>query len=113
KNWRESVYYRYWMHLNGHHIPGHFGVRTDRYKLIFYYGLALGATGAVDKQTQAGWELYDLQKDPQEVSNVYKNPEYSDISAKLKIELIRLKEEFGDSDKPYPDLKKVIEESWN
>lgn len=113
KNWRESVYYRYWMHLNGHHIPGHFGVRTDRYKLIFYYGLALGAKGAVDKQTQAGWELYDLQKDPQEVSNVYKNPEYIDVSAKLKIELIRLKEEFGDSDEPYPDLKKVIEESWN
>ena len=36
--WRESVYYRYWMHLRGHHIPGHFGVRTDRFKLIFCYG---------------------------------------------------------------------------
>ncbi|MDA0350476.1 MAG: sulfatase [Verrucomicrobia bacterium] len=112
-DWRKSVYYRYWMHLNGHHIPGHFGVRTDRYKLIFFYGLPLGASGAVDKQTPAGWELYDLQKDPLEVHNVYGNLDYQAVSKTLKLELLRLKDEFGDSDEPFPELKKVIAESWN
>lgn len=113
KNWRESVYYRYWMHLNGHHIPGHFGVRTDRYKLIFFHGLPLGASGAVDKQTPAGWELYDLQNDPKETNNVYNNPEYNAVSKKLKVELLRLKAEFDDGDEAYPELQKVIAESWD
>jgi arylsulfatase A-like enzyme len=112
-DWRESIYYRYWMHLNGHYIPAHFGVRTDRYKLIFFYGLPLDATGTIDKQTQAGWELYDLQKDPREIHNVYGNSEYKAVSEKLKLELRRLKDQFGDSDDSYPELKKVIAESWN
>ena len=37
--WRTSTYYRYWMHMaHGHNNPAHFGLRTDRYKLIFFYG---------------------------------------------------------------------------
>ncbi len=111
--WRESVYYRYWMHLRGHHIPGHFGVRTDRYKLIFYYGLGLGATGADKEQTPAGWELYDLKNDPEEVNNVYGQSKYEAVSERLKRELKRLKEQYVDSDEPFPDLQKVIAESWN
>lgn len=111
--WRESVYYRYWMHLRGHHIPGHFGVRTDRYKLIFYYGLGLGATGADKEQTPAGWELYDLKNDPEEVNNVYGQSAYQTVTKELKRELKRLKEQYADSDEAFPDLQKVIAESWN
>lgn len=110
--WRESVYYRYWMHLNAHYIPAHFGVRTDRYKLIFFYGLALDSTGTIDKQTPAGWELYDLQQDPQEVNNVYGEPEYRKISQILKTELQQLQEEYDDSDEAYPELQKVIADYW-
>ena len=112
-DWRESVYYRYWMHLNGHQIPAHFGVRTDDYKLIFYYGLPLGSTGAVDKQTPAGWEFYDLLKDPQEINNVYGNPKYKVIAENLKLELLRLKAEYDDSDEPYPELKQVLADAWD
>ncbi|MCB1122962.1 MAG: sulfatase [Verrucomicrobiae bacterium] len=112
-NWRESIYYRYWMHLNGHYIPAHFGVRTDDYKLIFFYGLALGSSGAIDKQTPAGWELYDFRKDPQEINNVYGKPGYEKVTEDLKKELLRLKDEYGDSDKPFPDLQKVIAEHWD
>ncbi|MEM9157948.1 MAG: sulfatase [Verrucomicrobiota bacterium] len=113
KGWRESVYYRYWMHLNGHHNPGHLGVRTDRYKLIFIYGLPLGSTGAVDKQTPAGWEFYDLKKDPLEVNNSYDNPEYKGVIKKLKAEILRLKDEYEDSHEAYPEMQKVIAEHWD
>ena len=41
-DWRTSMYYRYWMHLAHFNIPAHYGVRTERYKLIYYYGEALG-----------------------------------------------------------------------
>ena len=56
--WRDAVYYRYWMHLAHHHIPGHYGIRDGRYKLAFFYGLPLDATlGSGDfPPTQAGWE---------------------------------------------------------
>ncbi len=42
-NWREAVYYRYWMHLAHHYIPGHYGIRDNRYKLAFFHGLPLDA----------------------------------------------------------------------
>jgi len=111
-DWRTSVYYRYWMHLAHHQIPAHFGVRTDRYKLVFFYGLALGSSGAINKQTPAGWELYDLQNDPKEVNNVYKHPEYKEITKKLKLELLRLQAEYKDNHDAYPDLQKVILENF-
>jgi arylsulfatase A-like enzyme len=38
EGWRTSFYYRYWMHLTHHNVPAHIGLRTERYKLIFYYG---------------------------------------------------------------------------
>ena len=42
-----SMYYRYWMHLDGSHgVPAHYGVRTERHKLIYYYGEALEQPGA-------------------------------------------------------------------
>ncbi|NQU54990.1 MAG: sulfatase [Bacteroidetes bacterium] len=112
-DWRTSVYYRYWMHLAHHQIPGHYGVRTDRYKLVFFYGLSLGSSGSIDKPTPPGWELYDLQNDPTEVNNVYNHPEYNEVTKKLKLELLRLKAEYNDSDDVYPDLQKVVTEYWD
>jgi arylsulfatase A-like enzyme len=111
--WRNSVYYRYWMHLAHHYIPGHYGIRTDRFKLVFIYGLPLQSSGAVDKQTPAGWELYDLQTDPMEVNNVYNNPDYKEVVDKLKLELLNLKEEYKDNDNNYPEMQKVLTEHWN
>jgi hypothetical protein len=64
----------------------HFGVRTKRHKLIRFYH-------DID-----AWELYDLEKDPLEVNNVYDDPAYAGIVADLKAELARLQTLYGDSE---------------
>ena len=56
----------------------HYGVRTDRYKLIHYY-------------TTDEWELFDLDKDPGEMKSVYNNPEYGETKKTLERELARLR----------------------
>ena len=113
--WRDAVYYRYWMHLSHHHIPGHYGIRTDRYKLAFFYALPLDASlgKGTFTATTPGWELYDLQQDPQETHNVYGDPEYSDIVSQMKTRLLELKQEYGDNDERYPELMKVRASHWN
>jgi len=100
-DWQTSLYYRYWMHLAHHNVYAHYGVRTLRYKLIYYYADALGQPGAVDDTRQPEWELFDLEKDPQELNNVYADPEYADAVAELKEELHRLQREVGDE--PYAE----------
>ncbi|MHC4623994.1 MAG: sulfatase family protein [Planctomycetota bacterium] len=96
KDWRTSMYYRYWMHGAHFNVAGHFGVRTKRYKLIYYYGLPLKARGAKKKPTPPEWELFDLQQDPKEMNNVYHDPAYKGVAKKLKTELIRLRRELQD-----------------
>ena len=92
------MYYRYWMHLGEHNVPAHYGIRTERYKLIYYYGEALGTTDSVDQPTTPEWELFDLNKDPFEMKNVYDDPQYALIVRELKEELSRLKEEALDEE---------------
>ena len=64
KDWKKSTYYRYWMHMIHHYIPGHFGVSTERYKLIFFYALDYD-TNRSDYfymsrwKTPVTWEFYD------------------------------------------------------
>jgi arylsulfatase A-like enzyme len=83
-DWRTSMYYRYY-HPGHHNVAAHYGVRTMRYKLIYFHKL--------DQ-----WELYDLQKDPGEMRNVYRDPSYAKTVESLKKELQRLKKEFKDDD---------------
>lgn len=97
-DWRESMYYRYWMHLSHHHVPAHYGIRTHRYKLIYYYGEALGTSGSVNQSTEPEWELFDLEKDPNEMCSVYDDPEYADVVKELTAELYRHKEEAMDDE---------------
>jgi arylsulfatase A-like enzyme len=67
-------------------VKRHYGIRTRRYKLIhFYYD--------VD-----AWELYDLEKDPLELKNVYDEPGYAGVVKELKDKLKRLQALYGDSD---------------
>jgi len=94
--WRTSLYYRYWMHTIGHRIIPHYGVRNERYKLIYYYGVTPEDTGNPDLVLDAEWELYDLEADPQELNNVYGNPEFDDVQAEMLAELDRLQAVYGD-----------------
>ena len=97
-DWRTSMYYRYWMHLAHHYVAAHYGIRTDRYKLIYYYGEALGTTGSLDESKAPEWELFDLEKDPNEMCSVYDDPAYADVVTELTEELYRLKAEAGDDE---------------
>ena len=81
-NWRESFYYHYYEYPVPHRVRPHYGVVTDRYKLVHYYN-----TDVDD------WELLDREKDPLEVKNFYKDPAYSDTAKRLHSELERLRKE--------------------
>ena len=94
--WQDSLYYRYWMHLAHHHVVSHYGVRTYRHKLIYYYGEALGTSGSIDEPVAPEWELFDLEADPNELNNVYHDPAYADVMRDMTAELDRLQREAGD-----------------
>ena len=63
---------------------------------IYYYGEALGSGGAIGRATPREWELFDLEKDPHEMQNVYGDPAYADVVVELKAELERLRDELAD-----------------
>ncbi len=93
EDWRDSFYYRYYVHLDGgHNVFAHYGLRTERYKLIYYYRNDPGPRE---------WELFDLQEDPLEMCSVYDDPDYAEVVAKLKNELLRLRSEVGDQEDPW------------
>lgn len=86
RKWRDAVYYHYYEYPSVHMVKRHYGVRTDRYKLIhFYYD--------IDE-----WELFDLQEDPNEMKSVYGDPGYAEIQEKLHDKLDELRLQYGDSD---------------
>ena len=95
-DWRTSIYYRYWTQHKER--PAHIGVRTDRYKLMFIYGDRLGMTGSTDCVSEPSWEFYDLLKDPHEDRNAYSDPEYQKVIRQMKQEMMRLRDETGDTD---------------
>ncbi|MCG8311056.1 MAG: sulfatase [Cytophagales bacterium] len=119
-DWRTATYYRYWMHMaHGHNNPAHFGIRTKKYKLIFFYGVDYTDVhnkikiedkegNRYRKSTPAAWEFYDLEKDPGEMINQYSNPEFANIITELKEELFKTKKEIGDADDEFPRIQAII-----
>jgi arylsulfatase A-like enzyme len=96
-DWRTSMYYRYWMHCDEiHNVYSHYGIRTHQYKLIYYYGEAYGLAGSIEHPITPEWELFDLEKDPYEMKNVYEDPEYAETVKNLTKELDQLQLEFKD-----------------
>lgn len=106
ENWRKSMYYRYWLHQTNR--PAHFGLRNDRYKLIFFYGQHLNLPGTHKQNTQPAWEFYDLQSDPKENHNAYEDLKYADIIAALKLELIESRKRLGDTDEKFPEMESIL-----
>jgi len=97
EGWQNSLYYRYWMHMVSHRVVPNYGVRNERYKLIFYYGVTLEDTRNPDISIEAEWELYDLETDPHEINNVYGNPEFTEVQSEMLAELGRLQTKSGDA----------------
>jgi arylsulfatase A-like enzyme len=89
-NWRSEHYYHYYEYPAVHSVKRHYGISTKRYKLIhFYYD--------VDE-----WELYDLKKDPEELKNVYNDPNYIKVRQDLTSRLVKIRAKYKERD----DLKK-------
>jgi len=84
-DWRKYVYYHYYESGGEHNVAKHIGVRSDRYKLIYYY-------------ENKDWELYDLQKDPSELHNIYNDAAYTQIQQNLKKQLNLLAEQYKDTE---------------
>ncbi len=83
-DWRTSIYYHYYEFPSVHMVPRHYGIRTKRYKLMHFY------------QFGEEWELYDLEKDPDELDNLYGKPGYQGLTADLKRQLEELREKYED-----------------
>jgi hypothetical protein len=80
------VYYHYYEYPAEHAVKRHYGIATKQYKLLhFYYD--------VDE-----WELYDLEKDPQEINNVYSDAGYASTVLALKSKLAAMRIKYKDSD---------------
>ena len=94
-DWRDAMYYRYWMHKDGsHNVWSHYGLRTRHHKLIHYYADPLDANpagghkpGRDRARERPEWELFDLRKDPLELQSVYHDPDYADIRERLTARL--------------------------
>jgi arylsulfatase A-like enzyme len=82
KDWRKSFYYHYYEYPGPHSVARHYGVVTDRFKLIRFY-----------EPGREAWELFDRQTDPQELKDQYSNPEYAATVKELTAELQRLRTE--------------------
>ena len=90
-------------------VPAHFGIRSERYKLIFFYG----CTPDGKKQTPVAWEFYDMKKDPYEMHNQYGNPEYKKIVSEMKRELKQTRSDLNETDEKYPAIQKIIDANWH
>lgn len=96
-DWRTSMYYRYWMHMDpSHGVWAHRGVRTARHKLVHYYNDALDQPGARDVPRPEEWELFDLLADPFELRSLHDDPAHAPVLTGLRAELDRLSDELGD-----------------
>jgi arylsulfatase A-like enzyme len=99
---REGFYYRYWMHDDSsHQVGAHYGYRTHRYTLIFFYNDGLGLPGCSDRRFAQEWELYDLEADPEELVNVADDPAYAQVRDELEARMWLAQREVGDE--PHPD----------
>lgn len=107
-DWRKEMYYRYWQHAPIR--PAHFGIRNERYKLIFFYGQPLDMTGTSKETTPPAWEFYDLKKDPKEMHNAINDPQYAVTIQQMKLELRKLKQQAGDTDDTHPEIKQIYQE---
>jgi arylsulfatase A-like enzyme len=92
-SWRDKIFYEYYWEYDFPMTPTVFGIRTDKFKYIRYYGI---------------WdtnELYDLEHDPNEMNNLIANPVYADTVKKMANELWNWLEETKGMQIP---LKRIV-----
>ena len=67
-DWRDAMYYHYWTHQKER--PSHYGIRTRRYKLIWY-------------PVGNRFQLFDLESDPQEMKGLAGDPRLAEVRERL------------------------------
>jgi arylsulfatase A-like enzyme len=85
ENWRKSIYYHYYEFPSVHMIPRHYGIRTERYKLMHFY------------QFGNEWEMYDLQEDPDELQNIYGKTGKEKLQEDMKKQLVAIRKYYDDN----------------
>ena len=99
KNFREAAYYHYYEYPGIHMVKRHYGIVTEKYKLVHFYH-------DVDE-----WELYDRTNDKNELKSVYNDPKYAKIKAEMHKKLAALRVKYKDSealDKMYIEKYKQL-----
>ena len=86
-DWRDSLYYHYYEYPQPHHVRPHYGLITDRYKLVHYYGIDVD-----------DWELLDRRANPEETIDYYDDPPYAMVRQELTDRLAKKREEAGDTE---------------
>lgn len=98
-DWRQSMYYHYYEFPYWHHVQPHYGIRTQKFTLAhFYYNIDV-------------WELYDLEKDPNQLKNIINDKKYKKIVSQLKVELRELMKKYG-NDKSLSDFRKITDKDY-
>ncbi|KAL7928388.1 alkaline-phosphatase-like protein [Trichoderma chlorosporum] len=97
ENWQKVAYHRYWMHNDSpHECRAHYGVRNQRYKIIYWYNKDFKLAGTRPGGEPPEWELFDCEKDPLELLNQYHNPEFADVVKEMTRLLEEKMGEIGD-----------------
>ncbi|HQU47351.1 MAG TPA: DUF4976 domain-containing protein, partial [Pirellulales bacterium] len=96
-DWRKSFYYQYYEYPGPHNVRRHYGVVTDRYKLVYFYEPDVNY-----------WELFDRKSDPHELTSVYGKPDHAAAQKELEAELGRLRSQLKlpEHDPPEADIKR-------
>ena len=84
-NWRKSIYYHYYEYPSVHMVPRHYGIRTERYKLMHFY------------QFGNEWEMYDLKEDPDELTNIYGRADKKSLQTDLEQQLKAIRKFYDDN----------------
>lgn len=79
--WKRDLYYHFYENPGFHGVARHYGVRTERYKLIHYY-------------QNDEWELFDLEEDPGDLKNLYGTTGYAEITVDMQRRLTELREQY-------------------
>ncbi len=80
-DWRKYLYYHYYEYPGWHMVQRHEGVYDGRYKLIHFYDMN-------------EWELIDMETDPQELTNQYANPAYTEVVQRMHTALKLVKKQY-------------------
>lgn len=98
RDWRKTLYYRYWENPGIHNVMQHAGVHDGRWKLVYFF------SNETPAPAECYFELYDLKHDPHEMHNLYGAPGTKRMTLRLQRELLRLADYYGDELPPCREL---------